>query len=77
MSEYESVSRTCALKSLIIFFPFMVNINIQDRNTQRTIFVSPKAYYDDGTDDDDDDDSEYCSETFDQLIPWSILVIQS
>lgn len=66
MSEYESVSRTCALKSLIIFFPFMVNINIQDRNTQRTIFVSPKAYYDDG---DDDDDSEYCSETFDQLIP--------
>ena len=44
--------------------------------TQRTIFVPPKAYCDDD-DDDDDDDSKYCSETFDQLIPWSILVIQS
>ena len=66
------------LKKSHYFFPFMVDINIQDRNTQRTIFVSPKAYYDDdGDDDDDDDDSEYCSETFDQLIPWSILVIRS
>ena len=35
--------------------------------TQRTVFVSPKAYDDD--DDDDDDDSEYRSEKYVQLTP--------
>ena len=43
--------------------------------TQRTVFVSPKAYDDD--DDDDDDDSEYRSEKYVQLTPWSILVTES
>ena len=33
--------------------------------TQRTVFVSPKAY----DDDDDDDDSEYRSEKYVQLTP--------
>ena len=42
--------------------------------TQRTVFVSPKAYDDD---DDDDDDSEYRSEKYVQLTPWSILVTES
>ena len=41
--------------------------------TQRTVFVSPKAY----DDDDDDDDSEYRSEKYVQLTPWSILVTES
>ena len=36
--------------------------------TQRTVFVSPKAY-DDDDDDDDDDDSEYRSEKYVQLTP--------
>ena len=44
--------------------------------TQRTVFVSPKAY-DDDDDDDDDDDSEYRSEKYVQLTPWSILVTES